>query len=97
METTNSDNMSQETPETKCFKRKSLLGLIVLGSSIFLAGCTLSLLAPFYTKARRIRRREKPFLALKGYGYIMSIFGYLNIASSEFCSDQLKIRTSILF
>ena len=70
METSNSDNTSQETdltPETKCVKRKSLLGLIVLGSSIFLAGCTLSLLAPFYTKARRIRRREKLLIALKGY------------------------------
>ena len=67
METSNSDTTSQETletPETKCVKRKSLLGLIVLGSSIFLAGCTLSLLAPFYTKARRIRRREKPFRLL---------------------------------
>ena len=44
-----SDNMIQETevtPETKHIKRKSLLGLVVLGSSIFLAGCTLSLLAP---------------------------------------------------
>ena len=74
METSNSDNTSQETdlnPETKCVKRKSLLGLIVLGSSIFLAGCTLSLLAPFYTKARRIRRREK--LALCLYWHILSV------------------------
>ena len=86
METSNSDNTSQETletPETKCFKRKSLLGLIVLGSSIFLAGCTLSLLAPFYTKARKINRREKPFMALKGYESFMyaqnQLFSYLPV------------------
>ena len=58
-----SDNMSQETevtPETKHIKRKSLLGLVVLGSSIFLAGCTLSLLAPFYPATSLIRPHTLP-------------------------------------
>ena len=44
-DSSNSDS-NQETSEPQ----RRLLSLAVLGSSIFLAGCTLSILAPFYTK-----------------------------------------------
>ena len=44
-DSSNSDS-NQETTEPQ----RRLLSLAVLGSSIFLAGCTLSILAPFYTK-----------------------------------------------
>ena len=39
-----SSTASQSDRLTRC------LALLVLGFSIFLAGCTLSILAPFYTK-----------------------------------------------
>ena len=39
-----SSTSSQSDRLTRC------LALLVLGFSIFLAGCTLSILAPFYTK-----------------------------------------------
>ena len=51
MEMTSEDAAAGNTdvvPETKP-KRQSL-SLVVLGAAIFLAGCTLSILAPFYTK-----------------------------------------------
>lgn len=96
METTNSDNMSQETPETpetKCFKRKSLLGLIVLGSSIFLAGCTLSLLAPFYTKVA-----EDHGLSITSSGAVFASAFVLQIVSTPIFGKYLqRIGSARLF
>ena len=43
-DTESSDTSSQSGRSTR------FLALLVLGFSIFLAGCTLSILAPFYTK-----------------------------------------------
>ena len=43
-DTESSDTTSQSGRSTR------FLALLVLGFSIFLAGCTLSILAPFYTK-----------------------------------------------
>ena len=49
MEMTSDDAGSTDVvPETK--PKRQCLSLVVLGASIFLAGCTLSILAPFYTK-----------------------------------------------
>ena len=45
-DSTGSSDLQPETPKCK----RNLSSLIVLGFSIFLAGCTLSILAPFYTK-----------------------------------------------
>ena len=49
MEMTSDDAGNTDVvPETK--PKRQCLSLVVLGASIFLAGCTLSILAPFYTK-----------------------------------------------
>lgn len=89
METTNnSDNTSQETdvtPETKCVRRKSLLGLVVLGSSIFLAGCTLSLLAPFYTKVA-----EDHGLSITSSGTVFASAFVLQIVSTPIFGKYLQ-------
>ena len=51
MTTTNSDTESDTVSVTSETGRGSrLVSLVVLGASIFLAGCTLSILAPFYSK-----------------------------------------------
>ena len=89
METTNnSDNTSQETdvtPETKSVRRKSLLGLVVLGSSIFLAGCTLSLLAPFYTKVA-----EDHGLSITSSGTVFASAFVLQIVSTPIFGKYLQ-------
>ena len=88
METTNSDNVSQETeltPETKCVRRRSLLGLTVLGSSIFLAGCTLSLLAPFYTKVA-----EDHGLSITSSGTVFASAFVLQIVSTPIFGKYLQ-------
>ena len=42
---------SESSSDTESSGRSTnILALLVLGFSIFLAGCTLSILAPFYTK-----------------------------------------------
>ena len=82
-----SDNMSQETevtPETKHIKRKSLLGLVVLGSSIFLAGCTLSLLAPFYSKVA-----EDHGLSITSSGTVFASAFVLQIVSTPIFGKYL--------
>ena len=49
MEMTSDDAGNTDVvPETK--PKRQCLSLVVLGAAIFLAGCTLSILAPFYTK-----------------------------------------------
>ena len=88
METSNSDNTSQETDvtlETKCVRRKSLLGLVTLGSSIFLAGCTLSLLAPFYTKVA-----EDHGLSITSSGTVFASAFVLQIVSTPIFGKYLQ-------
>ena len=45
-----SDSVSVSSETSQTSRRSRILSLVVLGASIFLAGCTLSILAPFYSK-----------------------------------------------
>ena len=47
---TSSETESSSTGSQSGRSPPRVLALLVLGFSIFLAGCTLSILAPFYTK-----------------------------------------------
>ena len=47
---TSSETESSSTGSQSGRSPPQVLALLVLGFSIFLAGCTLSILAPFYTK-----------------------------------------------
>ena len=50
METESSSDTESSDTTSQSGRSTRFLALLVLGFSIFLAGCTLSILAPFYTK-----------------------------------------------
>lgn len=92
----NSDTGSSSNeviPETKPHTRSNLLSLLVLGFSIFLAGCTISLLAPFYTK-----EAEDHGLSVTSSGTVFASAFVLQIVSTPIFGKYLhKIGSSRLF
>ena len=89
----NSDSGSSSNeviPETKPYTRSNLLSLLVLGFSIFLAGCTISLLAPFYTK-----EAEDHGLSVTSSGTVFASAFVLQIVSTPIFGKYLhKIGSS---
>ena len=87
---TGSTSSSEVIPETKAYTRKNVLSLLVLGFSIFLAGCTISLLAPFYTK-----EAEDHGLSVTSSGTVFASAFVLQIVSTPIFGKYLhKIGSS---
>ena len=78
-DTESSDTSSQSGRSTR------FLALLVLGFSIFLAGCTLSILAPFYTK-----EAEDHGMSVTSSGLVFASAFLLQIVSTPIFGKYLE-------
>ena len=84
MESESSSESSSEASIPETPRDRRLLSLTVLGTSIFLAGCTLSILAPFYTK-----EAEDHGLSVTSSGTVFSSAFILQIVSTPIFGKYL--------
>ena len=91
MTTTNPDTESDTVSVTSETGRGSrLVSLVVLGASIFLAGCTLSILAPFYSK-----EAEDHGMSVTSSGMVFASAFVLQIVSTPIFGKYLeRIRST---
>ena len=86
MTTTNPDTESDTVSVTSETGRGSrLVSLVVLGASIFLAGCTLSILAPFYSK-----EAEDHGMSVTSSGLVFASAFVLQIVSTPMFGKYLQ-------
>ena len=85
-----SDSVSVSSETSQTSRRSRILSLMVLGASIFLAGCTLSILAPFYSK-----EAEDHGMSVTSSGMVFASAFVLQIVSTPIFGKYLeRIRST---
>ena len=85
-----SDSVSVTSETSQTCRRSRILSLVVLGASIFLAGCTLSILAPFYSK-----EAEDHGMSVTSSGMVFASAFVLQIVSTPIFGKYLeRIRST---
>ena len=85
-----SDSVSVSSETSQTSRRSRILSLVVLGASIFLAGCTLSILAPFYSK-----EAEDHGMSVTSSGMVFASAFVLQIVSTPIFGKYLeRIRST---